>query len=45
MSDDKKNPAGNVKFNEMEGAATRPGDDQEFAVGEQIRRASCRERV
>jgi flagellar motor switch protein FliN/FliY len=30
---DKKNPSG-VAFNEMEGTAPRPGDEQEYAVGE-----------
>ena len=31
---DKKNPGGNVNFNEMEGSSAKPGDEQEYAVGE-----------
>ncbi len=31
---DKKVPAGNVNFNEMEGSSAKPGDEQDFAVGE-----------
>jgi flagellar motor switch protein FliN len=31
---DKKIPAGNVAFNEMEGSSPKPGDDQDYAVGE-----------
>jgi flagellar motor switch protein FliN/FliY len=31
---DKKIPPGNVAFNEMEGPSPKPGDDQDYAVGE-----------